>query len=130
LETLEVVSGRVKEGGSLSLLFFNHHSIVFRNALLGEWRLKNLLNNQWYGRGKRLTPPHPQRPEVIVQWLQDHGYIIQAHTGIRVFHDYMDKEAIAKTNQEELLAVEYQYCREPIFRDMARYVHILAQKQG
>jgi len=130
LETLEVVSGRVKEGGYLSLLFFNYNSIIFRNTLRGGWRLQTLIEDKWYGRGKKLTPPHPQRPEVIVAWLKEHGYEIKAHTGIRVFHDYLPDEVQEEVDSEALMQLEYDYCRQETFRNMARYVHILAQKVG
>jgi len=128
LETLEEVSGRVKSGGYLSLLFFNYNSIIFRNTLRGGWRLETLITKEWYGKGKKLTPPHPQRPEVIISWLKAHGYTIKAHTGIRVFHDYMSAEAVEESRLEDVLSLEYEYCRQESFRDMARYVHILARK--
>lgn len=130
LEVLEAVSSRVKEGGHLSLLFFNQHSLVFRNAMLGEWRLKNLLNNSWYGKGKRLTPPHPQKPEDMIAWLEQNGYTIKVQTGIRVFHDYMSKEAVSNSEISELLELEYRYCRESTFMNMGRYIHVLAEKRN
>lgn len=130
LETLSVVSDRVKKGGHLSLLFFNYHSFVYRNTLRGGWCLPFIADKSaWYGKGKKLTPPYPQKPEVIVEWLESNGYTIKAHTGIRVFHDYMTKEVLADSDLEALMRLEYAYCREAVYRDMGRYVHILAQKK-
>jgi S-adenosylmethionine-dependent methyltransferase len=128
LETLEKVSAVIKKGGYLSLLFFNQHSLIYRNVMQGSWRLKTVLENRWYGRGKRLTPPHPQSPEILLSWLEAHGFEIKVQTGIRVFHDYMEKDVLKKTDLEELMRVEYRYCREPTFRNMGRYIHILARK--
>jgi len=128
LESLAVVSDRVNNGGHLSLLFFNYNSIIYRNTLRGGWRLETLLKKAWYGRGKKLTPPHPQRPEIIVAWLKEHGYEIKAHTGIRVFHDYMDQEAVDHSNIDDLMRLEYEYCRQETFCNMGRYIHILARK--
>lgn len=128
LETLEQVAGRVKPGGHLSLLFFNHHALVYRNVLRGTWRLRYVLEEKWLGKGKKLTPPHPQKPEVLINWLQDHGFTIQVHTGIRVFHDYIDEETLSQTDLNELIAVERKYCRAPTFRNMGRYIHLLAQR--
>lgn len=130
LETLDVVSSRVKEGGYLSLLFFNYNSIIFRNTLRGGWRLDTLIEDRWYGKGKKLTPPHPQRPEIIRAWLEDAGYEIKVHTGIRVFHDYLPDEVLKETDLDALMAMEYTYCREETFQNMGRYIHILAQKRG
>jgi len=127
-ETLKTVASKVKPGGHLSLLFYNRNSVVIRNTLKGAWRLPGLLKDEYMGKGKKLTPPNPQIPEEVCQWLQDWGFEIEVHTGIRVFHDYMTPDAIEQTNQEELLAMEYRYCREPTFRNMARYIHILAKK--
>lgn len=129
LETLAQVAERVKPGGHLSLLFFNHHALVYRNVLRGSWRLRYVLEEKWWGKGKKLTPPHPQKPEVLVSWLEDHGFTIGAHTGIRVFHDYIDEETLSQTDLNELMAVERKYCRAPTFRNMGRYIHLLAQRE-
>jgi S-adenosylmethionine-dependent methyltransferase len=129
LETLEVIADRVKPGGYLSLLFFNQHSLVYRHTLRGGWHMQTILDNKWYGRGSKLTPPHPQTPETIQQWLETHGFEAEVQTGIRVFHDYMHPDALEETQTEELLEMEYRYCRKPTFRNMGRYIHILAQKR-
>ncbi len=129
LETLEIVAERVKPGGHLSLLFFNYHSFVYRNALKGTWRLPFLLDeSKWYGKGKKLTPPHPQKPEVLLAWLESHGFTVKVITGIRVFHDYIEEEILQESTMEELLALEYRYCREPTYRTMGRYIHIVAKR--
>ncbi len=128
LETLEIVADRVKPGGHLSLLFFNEHALIYRNVMQGSWRLGTILQNRWYGRGKRLTPPHPQSPEIILAWLKAHDFEVKVQTGIRVFHDYMSKSALEETDMEELMALEYRYCRQETYRNMGRYIHVLAQR--
>jgi len=129
LESLEIVSNRVKEGGYLSLLFFNYHSFVYRNALRGGWLIPYVVDKEaWYGKGKKLTPPYPQKPEEIVKWLESNGYIIEAHTGIRVFHDYMSNEVLEESDIDELMKLEYAYCRNDVYKNMGRYIHILARK--
>ncbi len=128
LATLEQVADRVKPGGHLSLLFFNHHALIYRNVLRGTWRLRYVLEEKWFGQGKKLTPPHPQKPEVLIGWLERHGFKITHHTGIRVFHDYLEENTLAQTDLKELIEVERKYCRAPTFRNMGRYVHLLARK--
>ncbi len=128
LETLEQVAGRVRPGGYLSLLFFNHHALVYRNVLQGGWRLRYVLEEKWLGKGKKLTPPHPQKPETLIDWLQARGFTLRTHTGIRVFHDYLDEDTLSRTDLDELIALERKYCRAPTFRNMGRYIHLLAQK--
>jgi len=56
------------------------------------------------------------------------AYVIKAHTGIRVFHDYMHEDVLKETNMEELMKLEYDYCRQETYRNRGRYVHILAEK--
>ena len=129
LESLKEVAGRVKEDGVLSLLFFNQHSLIYRNMLKGGWRVGMVRDGSWYGRGKKLTPPHPQTPEDVEALLKAEGFEIVTYTGIRVFHDYMEKEALSQTNMEELLEMEYRYCRKPTFRSMGRYIHFVAHKR-
>lgn len=131
LETLAIVSEKVKSGGHLSLLFFNYHSFVYANAMKGGWHIPFVADEtKWYGIGKKLTPPHPQKPEAMIGWLEANGYEIKVQTGIRVFHDYMAKDVLEETDNEALMALEYRYCREPVYRDMGRYVHILAKKKS
>jgi len=129
LETLATVTDRVKPGGHLSLLFFNHHALVYRNALLGGWRLRYILEEKWLGKGRKLTPPHPQKPEALRRWLIERGFDIIIQTGIRVFHDYMSEAALAESDLDELRALERKYCRAPTFRDMGRYIHLLARRR-
>lgn len=131
IESLQIVSDRVKSNGHLSLLFFNYHSFVYRNTLRGGWCLPFINDKSaWYGKGKKLTPPYPQKPEEIVRWLESNGYTIQVHTGIRVFHDYMTKEVLADSDINELMKLEYEYSRSDVYKNMGRYIHILAKKKG
>ncbi len=127
---LAVVLDKVKAGGYLSLLFYNRNAMVYSNVLKGQWRLRPILDDSYLGKGNKLTPPNPQYPHEIERELEDAGFEIQAHTGIRVFHDYLSDAAMEKTDMQELFELELRYCRMPVYRDMGRYVHILAVKKG
>lgn len=129
LETLEIVADRVKPGGYLSLLFYNYHGFVYNAALKGTWRIPFLLDeSRWWGKGKKLTPPHPQKPETIEKWLGEHGFHLKTYTGIRVFHDYIPEALRRETDQQALMELEKRYCREATYRSMGRYVHMLATR--
>ena len=128
LKGLDAVLGKVKPGGHLSLLFYNRNAMVYTNVLKGQWRLKPILEDSYLGKGSKLSPPNPQFPHEIQQYLNDAGFETKAHTGIRVFHDYLNDEVRDKTDNEELFALEARYCRLPVYRDMGRYVHLLAKK--
>ncbi len=127
LPALQVIAGQVKPGGYLSLMFYNRNAMIYTNALKGGWRWKHLLEGSYLGKGKRLTPPNPQYPHEIVEQLQQWGFTITAHTGVRVFHDYLAKDALEQSDKAELFELEYRYCRIPTYRDMGRYVHLLAR---
>ena len=130
MEALETVASKVKRGGYLSLLFYNYHSFIWRNALKAQWRLGFILDERnWYGKGRKLTPPHPQKPEAIREKLVQMGFEPVRQTGIRIFHDYIDKEALKQSDPEALFALEYKYARTMPYPDMARYVHILAKRK-
>ncbi|UQB42181.1 methyltransferase domain-containing protein [Thiomicrospira microaerophila] len=129
-QTLETLVQKVKPGGYLSLLFYNRNAIVYTNMLKGEWRWRMILDDAYIGTGKKLTPPNPHYPHEVQAWLTDWGFDVQEHTGIRVFHDYLRPEVIEKSDLDELMALEYQYCRTPTYRDMGRYIHLLAQRKA
>ena len=126
--TLQTIADRVKPGGYLSLLFYNRNAMVYTNALKGRWRWKNLLYDSYLGKGKKLTPPNPQYPHEIIEHLEQWGFTVKTHTGIRVFHDYLSQDILEQSNQSELFELEYRYCRLPTYRDMGRYVHLLVQR--
>lgn len=130
LETLKQVMDRVKPGGYLSLMFYNRNAMVYKNIIRGGWRLEPILNDRYIGVGNKLSPPNPQYPFELIQFLQNNDFEIKQQSGIRVFSDYLNSETRRQTNEQELLALELQYCRMPTYRDMGRYVHLLTEKKS
>ncbi len=128
VSTLQIIADRVKPGGYLSLLFYNRNAMVYSNVLKGRWRWRNLLNDSFLGKGEKLTPPNPQYPHEMIERLEQWGFSIMTHTGVRVFHDYINREILEQSDQSELFELEYRYCRMPTYRDMGRYVHLVAQR--
>ncbi len=128
LSTLKTIARNVKSGGYFSVLFYNRNAMVYSNALKGGWRIPNLLDDSYLGKGHRLTPPNPQYPHQVLNCLTGQGFDVIQHTGIRVFHDYLPPEALAQTDKQQLFDLEYRYCRQPTYRDMGRYVHLLLRK--
>ncbi|MEQ1528926.1 MAG: methyltransferase domain-containing protein [Methylococcales bacterium] len=127
---LQIVAKQVKPGGYLSLLFYNRNAMIYTNTLKGGWRLQNLLDGSYLGKGKRLTPPNPQYPHEVIDHVQQLGFTVITHTGIRVFHDYLAKPVLADSDEDELFELEYRHCRMPTYRDMGRYVHVLAKRSA
>jgi S-adenosylmethionine-dependent methyltransferase len=125
---LQTVADKVRPGGYLSLLFYNRNAFVYNNVLKGSWRWEHILSDAYIGKGKKLTPPNPQYPEDMLEQLEALGFEIRQQTGIRVFHDYLTPQVLADSDLDELLALEYRYCRQATYRHMGRYVHFLAYK--
>lgn len=119
---------KVRPGGWLSLMFFNRNALVYSNALRGGWRLEPILNDSYIGVGRKLTPPNPQYPHEIVDLLEQQGFHVETQTGIRVFADYLSDEARERSDDQTLFSLEARYCRQPGYRDMGRYIHLLARR--
>ncbi|WP_273150644.1 methyltransferase domain-containing protein [Methylophaga thiooxydans] len=128
IPSLLTLAQKVEYGGYLSLLFYNRNAMVYNNVLKGGWRLKHILEDSYLGKGNKLTPPNPQFPHDVIAALTEHGFTVCKHTGIRVFNDYMTKQARDNSNDAELFALERKYCRMPTYRDMGRYIHLLLRR--
>lgn len=130
MQALQVLAGKVKAGGYLSLMFYNRNAMVYQNVLRGGWRLQAIIDDRYIGAGNRLSPPHPLFPHLVRQWLLDNGFEMVCHSGIRVFSDYLPATARAETDMQALNQLEKQYCRLPAYRDLGRYVHLLTKKSA
>ncbi|MCX4192762.1 methyltransferase domain-containing protein [Methylophaga sp. OBS1] len=128
LTSIRAIAEKVRPGGYLSLLFYNRNAMVYGNVLRGGWRLKPILEDSYLGQGHKLTPPNPQYPHELISIMHAQGFQVKAHTGIRVFHDYMSKQARENSDMSELFELEKRYCRLPAYRDMGRYVHLLLHR--
>lgn len=128
LEGLKKILSKVKSGGLISLMFYNRNAMVYANVLKGQWRLKAIIEDSYIGKGNKLSPPYPQYPYEMESLITEAGFSVEVYSGIRVFHDYLPEDALAKTNLDELFELEQRFCRMPVYRDMGRYVHMLCKK--
>ncbi|MCC5796772.1 MAG: methyltransferase domain-containing protein [Methylophaga sp.] len=127
-EGLEQIAERVKHGGYLSLLFYNRNAMVYQNVLRGGWRLQPILDDEYIGKGHKLSPPNPLYPHEVMEFIGQLGFEVQAHSGVRVFHDYLNQDALKNSDPEQIFAVEARFCRMPVYRDMGRYIHLLLKR--
>lgn len=123
---LQEVMARVKEGGTLSLMFYNRHSTIFRSVLRGF--LHKVLSGDIRGKGKGLTPISPLEPEEVLTWLAEAGFTVAIRTGVRVFHDYLHHDVRRKLDEQALMQLETEYSRREPYRSLARYYHVVAHK--
>jgi S-adenosylmethionine-dependent methyltransferase len=124
--TLHKLLEALRPGGSISLMFFNVHSIIIKNLLRGNFR--KVRSRDYGGKGDALTPINPLDPAEVLNWLKDWGYEITSHTGIRCFYDYLPRDLAAKRSFEDIYELERELSHKAPYRDMARYIHVIARK--
>jgi S-adenosylmethionine-dependent methyltransferase len=125
---LRKLGSQLMVGGNLSLMFYNRHSTVFRSLVRGYFDRVN--NDKLQGSGKGLTPLYPLVPEDVVSFLSEQGWAVLSKSGIRVFHDYMHKEILARRSTEDIVALEKRFSREEPYRSLGRYYHVMARRMA
>lgn len=125
-QVLQALTQCLAPGGALSLMFYNHHALLLRNMVLGNFAYVDA------GMPKRkrrsLSPDHPLDPQQVYGWLDGMGLTIKGKTGVRVFHDYLQNKQQQIDNFDQLLALEQRYCRQEPFVSLGRYIHVMAHK--
>ena len=124
---IAALAGLLKPTGHLSLLFYNRHALRFKRLLYGE--IERLFAPLERGHGKSLTPSYPCEPTQIKLWLEDKGFEIQAESGIRCISDYIDRQKLHMLEKEMLFEAEKMLSTQSPYRELARYIHIRAQKK-
>ncbi|MEH6472158.1 MAG: methyltransferase domain-containing protein [Halopseudomonas sp.] len=125
-ELLAGLERRLKPGGCLSLMFYNRHSIVLRNALRGNFR--KALSPNLNGDGSALTPINPCDPEQIETILTGLRLEIVERAGIRCFYDYLPIKVKQTYTFEDILEMECRFRHQAPYYQMARYIHLIAHK--
>ncbi len=111
--------------GTLSLMFYNRHSIVWRNVLLGNFR--KVMSGRVEGDRGGLTPQSPLDPDRVEAWLAGEGLEVAARAGIRVFYDYLAQPLREQRSLADVMALERRYhAGEPYWR-LGRYIHFLCR---
>ncbi len=118
----------VAEGGYLSLMFYNKHSVIMKNLLKGNFR--KVISNDFVGEKGGLTPISPLDPIDVYGWLDAAGFDIISKTGIRVVNDYLNRDLQARRSYEDILHMEKLLCRQEPYLSLGRYIHVIARKKG
>jgi S-adenosylmethionine-dependent methyltransferase len=114
-------------GGVLSLMFYNFHAITWRNLMNGTFN--RALEGEYRNENNALMPNHPRKPEQVKVWLEEKGFEIISWRGIRGVYDHMPRDMRKLKTLEQLIEVENHFGTEPPYRDLGRYVHMLAVKR-
>lgn len=114
----------LKPAGEMSLLFYNRHSIVFKNLLRGDFR--RIDEQDFKGDSGSLTPINPLPPEEVTGWLNAMSLSVTSQRGIRTFYDYMeqniDTKKPAKASFDDILRMERKFSTQEPYRSLARYL--------
>ncbi|MDN3609596.1 tRNA uridine 5-oxyacetic acid(34) methyltransferase CmoM [Vibrio ostreicida] len=125
---LEVVLNKVKPGGAASIMFYNHHGLVYKNVVCGN--IPHVLNGMPHRKRFKLQPQKGLKPEMVYQWLEEAGFEIGGKAGIRCFSDYIgDRQYLGDYQIEDVVALEKQLCRQEPYLSLGRYIHVWAKKK-
>lgn len=113
------------ENGTVSLTFYNQHSLVYRNLIRGNFKV---LENPFEAHGGSLTPGTPLDPALMEKWVADAGLHITNNTGIRVFHDYVTTDRGGHRDPASVLEMELKYSLLEPYKAMGRYIHLLINR--
>lgn len=113
----------LKPQGYLSLTFYNRHSLIYKNLL--RTNFKKIINKDYGGARGSLTPINPLDPVQVLDWVGEVGLAVLAHSGIRVFHDYVFNQEHREREPETLVALELEFSQQEPYRSLGRYIHLL-----
>lgn len=123
---LKQVMDQVRDGGYLSLMFYNKHSVIMKNLLKGNFR--KVVSNNFVGERGGLTPISPLDPVEVYGWLEEAGFSVISKTGVRVVHDYLSRDLQKSRSFEDILHMEKLLCRQEPYVSLGRYIHVIARK--
>ena len=115
----------LKPGGYLSLTFYNINGLAFKNLLRTNYHKFDIDNFTAFPGS--LTPTHPQDPQQVLRWMEQHKLEVLCKSGIRVFHDFIMSPEDRNREPEALVEKELDYSQREPFWQMARYIHFLAK---
>lgn len=115
----------VKPRGFISLTFYNLNAMIYKNLL--RTNFKKVLERDFTGWRGSLTPINPQDPAQVLAWLKELPLHTLAHSGIRVFHDFIFNKEDRERDTASLLQLELAYSTTEPFRSLGRYMHLLLQ---
>ncbi|WP_159653381.1 tRNA uridine 5-oxyacetic acid(34) methyltransferase CmoM [Vibrio atypicus] len=125
---LETVLEQVKLGGAASIMFYNHHGLVYKNVVCGN--IPHVLDGMPHRKRFKLQPQKGLKPEDVYQWIEEAGFEICGKSGIRCFSDYIgNMEYTGDYQYEDVLALEKQLCRQEPYLSLGRYIHVWAKKK-
>jgi len=125
---LENLLEQVKPGGMASIMFYNYHGLVYKNAVCGN--IPHVLEGMPHRKRFKLQPQTGLLPTEVYQWIEGAGFEIQGKSGIRCFSDYIGNvKNMGEYQYDDVLALERKFCRQEPYLSLGRYIHVWAKKK-
>lgn len=115
------------DDGYLSLIFYNVHSLIFKNLLRANYR--KVATNDVRGYKGSLTPINPIDPSHVLRWVDELPLELLAYSGIRVFYDYILDAETARQTPDEAIEMELRFSQIEPYRSLGRYQHLLLKRK-
>lgn len=112
----------LSSNGIISLTFYNHNALVYRNLIRGNFKM---LESAFKADKGSLTPHTPFQPELIKSWSKKLDLRLVKSSGIRVFHDYVTTVRGGHTSAEAVIETELVYSEMEPFKWLGRYMHFI-----
>lgn len=109
-------------GAVISLTFYNHNALVYRNLIRGNFKM---LESDFKADPGSLTPHSPLHPELIKNWSEKLELKLVKSSGLRVFHDYVTTVRGGHTNPQAVIDAELVYSQIEPFKWLGRYIHFV-----
>lgn len=127
-ELIDHLKGYLSETGTLSLTYYNRHSLEYRNLIRGNF---NWLNQaSFVADTGSLTPGNPLYPEQVQDWCDKSGLRVESVRGVRVFHDYVTTVRGGHAVPEDVIKMELKYSQREPYMWLGRYIHLLLRHTG
>lgn len=126
-QVLQQLLQLVRPGGMVSVMFYNQHGLVYKNAVCGN--IPHILQGMPHRKRFKLQPHQGLVPEEVYQWIDQAGCTVIGKSGIRCFSDYIGNVSnMGEFSFEDLLALEQRFCRQEPYLSLGRYIHVWARK--
>lgn len=120
----------VKQGGQLSLMFYNRFASLLKRTLAGDFEATladyrtGPIRRGW-GEGATALAD-----EVVVSWLEEQALEVDARAGIRIFHDHVVDKLGESQRLAQLIELEKVVCRSEPFASLGQHTHLTCRRVG
>lgn len=123
IEAIKKLVEMSRDGGLVSLSFFNKDAHRFGNILYGNFDYveADMQNKNTV----RLNPNRALSPELILHELSQMPIEIISTAGLRCFHDYLKDREKQETEYERIKSLELKYCEDNPYKWLGKYFHIV-----